>query len=101
MQLRRRQIKMQFLDLHFKHPHILHTSDELSRSNFFLQSPEKNLRAKVGVSEMQIRELHFYLPTPYRQNEMHYKIHLSTLIPKRNATFQGAFLLRLSAVHEY
>ena len=28
-----------------------------------------------------------------------YKAHLSTLFPKRNATFQGAFLLRLS-VHE-
>ncbi len=29
---------MQFSDLHFKQPHILHTSDEFSRSNFFLQS---------------------------------------------------------------
>ncbi len=36
--IRRRQIKMQFSDLHFKHPHILHTSDELLSSNFFLQS---------------------------------------------------------------
>ncbi len=33
-----------------------------------------------------------------RQNEMHYKVHLSTLFPKRNATFHGAFLLRLSVV---
>ncbi len=28
------------------------------------------------------------------------KVHLSTLFPKRNATFHGAFLLRLS-VHQY
>ncbi len=32
----------------------------------------------------------------HRQNEMHYKVNLSTLLPKRNATFLGAFLLRLS-----
>ncbi len=49
---RRRQIKMQFSDLHFKHPHILHTSDELSRSNFFLQfiipkHPRWNSTSKV------------------------------------------------------
>ncbi len=52
---------MQFSDLHFKHPHILHTWDDLSRSNFFssVYHPQN-----VGVSEMQIRELHFYLPTP-------------------------------------
>ena len=30
------------------------------------------------------------------RNEMHYKVHLSTLFPKRNATFDGAFLLGLS-----
>ena len=29
---------MQFSYLRFKHPNILHTSDELSRSNFFLES---------------------------------------------------------------
>ena len=26
----------------------------------------------------------------------YYKVHLSTLVPKRNATFHGAFLSRLS-----
>ncbi len=31
-----------------------------------------------------------------RQIEMHYKFHLSTLSPKWNATFHGAFLLRPS-----
>ena len=36
--IRCRQIKMQFSNLNFKHPHILHTSDELPRSKFFLQS---------------------------------------------------------------
>ncbi len=30
------------------------------------------------------------------QNEIHYKLHLSTLFPKRNATFHGAFLLKKS-----
>ncbi len=35
------KIKMQFSHLHFKHLNILYTSDELSQSNFFLQSPEK------------------------------------------------------------
>ncbi len=35
---RRHQIKKQFLYLHFRHPNILRTSDELSRSNFFLES---------------------------------------------------------------
>ena len=59
--LRYRKIKMQFWYLHFKHPHILHNSDELSRSNFFLQCiwlfhlrrlrgdrlQKKNLTAKV------------------------------------------------------
>ena len=32
---RRQQIKMQFLYLHFKHPNILCTLDELSQSIFF------------------------------------------------------------------
>ncbi len=35
----------------------------------------------------------------HRQNEMHYKFHLSTLFPKRNATFHGAFLLSESKSH--
>ncbi len=30
------------------------------------------------------------------QNEIHYKVHLSTLFPKRNATFHAAFLLKKS-----
>ena len=35
---RRRRIKMQSAYLQFKHPNILHTSDELSPPNFFLGS---------------------------------------------------------------
>ncbi len=38
MALRRSRIKMQFSWLHFKHPNILRTLDELSRWNFFLGS---------------------------------------------------------------
>ncbi len=38
MSKRRSRIKMQFSYLHFKQPNILHTSDELSRPNFFLRS---------------------------------------------------------------
>ncbi len=37
-QERPQQIKMQFSYLHFRHPNILRTSDELSRSNFLLES---------------------------------------------------------------
>ncbi len=37
-----------------------------------------------------------YCHQEHRQNEIHYKIHLSTLFRKRNTTFHGAFLLRLS-----
>ncbi len=33
---------MQFSYLHFKHPNILHTSDELSRADFFLGSITPN-----------------------------------------------------------
>ncbi len=32
----------------------------------------------------------------HRQNEIQHKVYLSTLLRKRNATFHGAFLLRLS-----
>ncbi len=38
---------MQLSYLHFKHPNILRTSDELLRSKFFVQTPEKNSTAKV------------------------------------------------------
>ncbi len=38
LQQRHQRIKMQFSYLHFKHPNILRTSDELSRSIFFLES---------------------------------------------------------------
>ena len=33
----------------------------------------------------------------HRQNEIQHKVDLSTLLRKRNGTFHGAFLLRLSA----
>ncbi len=73
---------MQFSYLHFKHPNILRTSDELSRLNFSLESiisdvlgsidRRKNLTVKVrkmlGGFEMQIRELHFYFPTTKQLN---------------------------------
>ncbi len=39
-----------------------------------------------------------YCYQEHRQNEIHYKVHLSTLFPKRHATFHGAFLLRLSVL---
>ena len=32
----------------------------------------------------------------HRQNEIHFKVHLSTLFTKRNTNFHGVFLLRLS-----
>ena len=33
------------------------------------------------------------------QNEIRYKVHLSTLFPKGNATFHAAFLLKNSVYH--
>ncbi len=35
------------------------------------------------------------------QNEIHHKVHLSTLFPKRNATFHAAFLLKKSVADRY
>ncbi len=35
----------------------------------------------------------------HRQNEIQHKVYLSTLLHKRKATFQGAFLLRVSVYH--
>ena len=74
---------MQFSHLHLKHPNILDTSAELSRLIFCLGSitsktkeidPRKKidnessfqvpLRKMFGVFKLQIRELHFYSPTP-------------------------------------
>ncbi len=44
---------MQFLYLHFKHPNILHTWDELSRSNFLLGS-KKNAISKIAFLNLNI-----------------------------------------------
>ncbi len=35
------------------------------------------------------------------QNEIHYKVDLSTLFPKRNATFHAAFLLKKSVQYKF
>ncbi len=45
--IRRRQIKMQFSYLHFRHLNILRTADELSRSNFFLRSLDRESSLEV------------------------------------------------------
>ena len=39
------------------------------------------------------------LASPTTMGQAHYKVHLSTLFPQRNATFHSAFLLRLSVQH--
>ncbi len=49
---RHRRIKMQFSYLHFKQPNILHTSDELSRSIFFMGS----ITPKTPEMEMSVVE---------------------------------------------
>ncbi len=51
-QQRRRKIKMQFSYLHFKHPHILRTSDELSRSNFFFSLDSRKKFERESSSEV-------------------------------------------------
>ncbi len=33
------------------------------------------------------------------KNDIHYKVHLSTLFPKRNTTFYAAFLLKMSVLY--
>ncbi len=81
---RRQQIKTQFSSL--KHPNILRTLEELSRSSFFLESiiskmsemktldcrkkfdreSSSKVRKMLGCLKCKYKNLHFYFPMPYR-----------------------------------
>ena len=75
--IRHRQINMQSAYLHFKHPNIFCTSDELSQSK--TQRRMFGLNPQV-VFKMQIRWLHFYSLMPYIYMYMYVFMYFSNII---------------------
>ena len=59
---RHQQIKMQFSYLHFKHPKMLCTSDDLSQLNFFLESNRKKFDCE---SSSEVHKMLGYLKCKY------------------------------------
>ncbi len=62
-----------------------------------MSANDKGIVAVTGRAHCQRQVAFFtYCYQEHWQNEIHYKVHLSTLFPKRNATFHAAFLLKES-----
>ena len=66
------------------------------KGKFSLYYMYSNFRVSLENREQFWNGVFAYCHQEHRQNEILYKIHLSTLFRKRNTTFHSAFLLRLS-----